>query len=247
MTFASIIASALITFCVINFVLGTGTDPTISAMEVMRLGLGIAVGVPAVLCPILIYKMTKLTHDANIARDAYSHLAHTDQLTCLLNRRGFGRSACALLRQASSSGAPCAALIIDIDVFKRFNDDLGHRFGDAALLHVANLLREASAGCSAVLGRLGGDEFAMLLHGVNHHDAVALAEKLRAACAAKPVRMDGLSARLTVSIGAATAVNYNGPLLPLMSAADAELLNAKHQGRNRVIVSERPGETAQAA
>ena len=80
-------------------------------------------------------------------------------LTGLFNRRGFDKAAAGALASRTAPGRPAAALMCDLDLFKGINDRLGHEFGDAALRHVANVLREAAGSDHMVLGRIGGEEF----------------------------------------------------------------------------------------
>ncbi len=237
-TLLSVAFSLLVTYVAGLLFLGADLHRSVSGPELMKIWLALATLVPAIVAPVFSYRTTKLSRDAIRARDALDLLANVDQLTGLLNRRGFDPAASSLLLEAVASTAPVAGLMIDIDVFKSVNDDLGHDFGDAALLHVSDVLRTATAAHHSVLGRQGGDEFAILLKGVPLVEAAALAENMRAACAARPVVWSGRSAKLTISIGISIALpGQAGSLRPLLSAADAALLDAKRQGRDCVVVS----------
>ncbi len=237
-TLVSVVFSLLVTYVAGLLFLGADLHRSVSGPEMMKIWLALAALVPAIVAPVFSYRTTRLSREAIRARDALDLLANVDQLTGLLNRRGFDPAASSLLREAVASAAPVAALMIDIDVFKAVNDDLGHDFGDAALLHVSNELRSATAAHRAVLGRQGGDEFAVVLFGVPLVEVTALAENMRAACAARPVVCSGRSAKLTISIGISGALaGKGGALKPLLSAADAALLAAKRQGRDCVVVS----------
>ena len=189
-------------------------------------------------------RMLDLARDATLEKERLDRLAHRDYLTDLFNRRGFDQAVAAALGSSASTGA--SALMIDIDRFKQMNDDFGHSFGDAALRHVANVLRVAAAGRRVVIGRQGGDEFAMLLPGLEQGDAIALAEAIRNACSVDPLSLDGRPAQVTVSIGVASSAGRAEPLRPIMHLADEALLSAKRHGRNRVETAGEPGTIAQA-
>ncbi len=156
-------------------------------------------------------------------------LATTDSLTDLPNRRHFIERAEAAF---ASPVRPVSAVMIDVDHFKSVNDALGHLAGDAVLVEVARRVREATGGVGT-LGRFGGEEFALILPGVELTDAVAMAEKIRAAVASAPVVSDEGDLAMTVSIGVA-ASEGDGGLNELLKRADDLLYEAKHGGRDRV-------------
>jgi diguanylate cyclase (GGDEF)-like protein len=176
----------------------------------------------------------------NLARDELDRLTGVDPLTGLLNRRGFENAAAELAAAPEARGAPVAALVCDVDEFKQINDCYGHDFGDAGLRRLANTLRSATGDRGFALGRHGGDEFVVLMVGVERREAVALAEALRAAIAAQPAEADGARALLTISVGLATTAQWEGDVTRLVGAADAALLQAKRDGRNRVVISREP-------
>src|SRR5262249_51483681 len=101
-------------------------------------------------------------------------LATTDPLTGVLNRRAFFEQAADLCARAET-GEPLSAIMLDIDQFKRINDNFGHDAGDECIRGVAH----AAVAIDGVLGRLGGEEFALLLPGRRRAAAVAVAERLR--------------------------------------------------------------------
>jgi diguanylate cyclase (GGDEF)-like protein len=165
--------------------------------------------------------------------------ARTDELTGLVNRRGLDRE------MALWAGDAAALLIVDLDFFKRVNDTLGHVAGDAALRHLASVLRSALRERD-VAARIGGEEFALWLPDTPLGPAVEVAERVRAAVQATPVRWSGREIPLTCSVGVAAQPETTGVRDNLYAAADAALYRAKQAGRNRVAVSEaaaRPGRT----
>ncbi|HEX9050537.1 MAG TPA: GGDEF domain-containing protein [Anaeromyxobacter sp.] len=163
-----------------------------------------------------------------------ARLAREDALTGLPNRRAFDEALAREVARAERSGAPLAAVAIDVDRFKRVNDEHGHAAGDAVLAAVAG--RAASAlRAGDLLARTGGEEFAALLPGADLAAAAEAAERIRAAVAAADVEAGGVALPVTVSLGcAAREAGETGPAL--LARADARLYAAKAGGRNRVEI-----------
>jgi len=157
-------------------------------------------------------------------------LATTDSLTGMFNRRAFFDKAKELCARAEA-GEPFAAVMVDVDHFKRVNDEHGHKVGDEAICAVAQTL-SAEAG---VVGRLGGEEFALLLHGRTMAEAVEIAERLRAAVAGLAIS----GAVLTCSFGV-SEWRKGDTIDLLLKRADMALYDAKLGGRNRVIAADHP-------
>lgn len=155
--------------------------------------------------------------------------ADRDGLTGVANRRVFDRELEERLILARRDGAPFALLMIDVDHFKKFNDEFGHLRGDEVLRQVAGLMRQALSG-QGVLARYGGEEFAVLLFD-ECAQARATGEHLRNA-------VEQGAEGITVSIGLACfdpARHVRSD--QLIDAADHALHEAKSQGRNRLVVS----------
>ncbi|HEX5343309.1 MAG TPA: CHASE domain-containing protein [Duganella sp.] len=179
-------------------------------------------------------------------------LATTDFLTGLPNRREFmGRLQEEEGRLQREIGAGAAVLLLDIDHFKRINDEHGHAAGDAVLRQLADLMRESQRKID-MLGRIGGEEFAILLPGTDLEAAAVFGERLRQRVAQTPMRLDdGATLDITVSIGIA-AMGGNAPGgNPALIRADQALYCAKRGGRNRVelmdVEADRPGRQVPAA
>ncbi|MBS0194806.1 MAG: GGDEF domain-containing protein [Proteobacteria bacterium] len=159
-------------------------------------------------------------------------LAIFDGLTGFFNRRHF----CAVLDEElakTGQGTPLSLLMLDLDHFKRINDEHGHPVGDQVLSTVARVVREGTPR-GMPIGRLGGEEFAIMLTGPGADTAAALAETLRAAVEATPVEAVGQTLWTTVSIGIARTDAGDWPRGRLLKLADDQLYRAKQEGRNRV-------------
>ncbi|WP_373886806.1 diguanylate cyclase [Duganella sp. BJB1802] len=170
--------------------------------------------------------------------DELSVLATTDFLTGLPNRREFMRrleDEHARLRR--DVGGCAAVLLLDVDHFKRINDEHGHAAGDAVLRQLGAALREGQRQID-VLGRIGGEEFALLLPGTAPAEAAVLAERLRQRVAQTPMgRGDGAALAVTVSIGIAALDGGEGGGEAALRRADQALYCAKRGGRNRVALA----------
>ncbi|HEX8655198.1 MAG TPA: GGDEF domain-containing protein [Allosphingosinicella sp.] len=140
------------------------------------------------------------------------HLADTDTLTPLPNRRRFLRELERVVSQSARHGTPGAVLYIDLNSLKRVNDRHGHIGGDAALIHVARLL-QALIRSTDVVARIGGDEFGLILDHLDHNSAIETAERIARCIASSPVDLGGVQVSLEAAIGVAT-------ILPGDSAED---------------------------
>ncbi len=172
---------------------------------------------------------------SNRLQAEYLTLANRDELTGLSNRRAFNRIASRFFERARSQHGRLAALMIDIDHFKRINDRLGHAEGDRVLIRIAASI-SASVDPGDVIARLGGEEFCALLPGASDVQAIDTAEKIRRSVAHGTELADGTE--VTVSVGVAMLGAQDHTLDCLMERADAALLSAKLAGRNRVCVAD---------
>lgn len=162
-------------------------------------------------------------------------LATTDDLTGLLNRRGFAEEARAALAVAAEGRAPVSLLMLDVDHFKRINDHYGHPVGDRVLEEFARRCRHYLRPQDLV-ARLGGEEFAVLLPATSAKAAHAVAQGLLAAIAGVPMRLGAVSLTVEASIGVASASMSGERLEDLMERADRALYTAKASGRNQVVM-----------
>lgn len=172
-------------------------------------------------------------HVLQEAKIRAERLAQLDPLTGLNNRRAFYDKAEPLWSTGLRKGRHASVILIDIDMFKQINDTYGHAHGDAALIAIATtLLKMIRQG--DVLARWGGEEFVAFLPETNIHEAVALAERLRAAIASTPAHHATGTTSLTASFGVASKEAHHTTLDALISDADSYLYQSKQQGRNRV-------------
>ncbi len=164
-------------------------------------------------------------------------IARLDPLTGVANRRYFFDRLEIELHRAERYASPVSLLLLDLDHFKRVNDDHGHLAGDAALVHVAEVLRETVLRRIDLIGRYGGEEFAILLPDTDLAGAQVVAERCRAAIAGHPCHVGGDSVvALSASIGVASP-GAADDVDALVGRVDEALYQAKAKGRDRVIVA----------
>lgn len=170
---------------------------------------------------------TQALEDAN---RQLTELATEDAVTGIANRRVLDTGLRREWSRCMDTGQPLSALMIDVDHFKKFNDEHGHLEGDRTLRQVAELLHDHHDEERELLARYGGEEFALLLPGIEVQQAAERAEALRAIVAAAPLGV-------TVSVGVAGFVpDRDIDRNRLLDRADGALYRAKRAGRNRVEV-----------
>jgi diguanylate cyclase (GGDEF)-like protein len=159
-----------------------------------------------------------------------------DGLTGVFNRRYLDHRLEVELERFRRYGRPLSVLIADVDHFKRVNDEHGHPCGDAVLAGIAEVLVR-SVRKADVVARYGGEEFCCVLPETELAGALVVAEKLRAAVEAQVVPWKEQALRVTVSLGAAQALDHAEDAKALVGRADAGLYAAKAAGRNRVVAA----------
>ena len=186
-------------------------------------------------CP-LIEEVRKLREDCQ----RLMQLSITDPMTGFYNFRYLVQTMEREMERTDRTGLVMALIMIDLDHFKRVNEEYGHQVGDAALQWACHIWRENIRKID-IPCRYGGEEFAIVLPGTNLLQGVMLAERLRRKLAALPLRSESHSIPLTASFG---VTSYRGqqPWTPEMviDAADRMLLQAKAEGRNRVCSQVEP-------
>lgn len=167
-------------------------------------------------------------------RVALAKLASTDALTGLLSRRSFREEAQRLIAQASRHRHEISCIMLDVDHFKKINDQYGHAAGDEVLKRIASVCkRELRQG--DLVGRLGGEEFAILLPHVGREGALATAEKLRRALASEEISLEPKTVAVTASLGITSASIVARDIDTLLAQADAAMYQAKQTGRDRCV------------
>ena len=176
--------------------------------------------------------VAKRTDELELARRQAELLATTDQLTGVLNRRGFLERAEHNLRLATRTGQQLSLALLDLDHFKQANDTHGHAEGDRVLRTVASLVNKTVRGTD-ILGRVGGEEFMLLMPNTPGAAAAQLAERIRQRIE-EHFREGESPLRMTVSFGIAWVIREIDSLDALTLKADDALHRAKQKGRNRV-------------
>lgn len=160
-------------------------------------------------------------------------LSSSDSLSGLLNRRSWELAVGAALARHCCDDA--VMLLIDIDTFKRVNDQFGHTVGDEVIRRVGSIIR-GTLRQGDLAGRYGGDEFGVVLCGVDMQVAATVAERVRSAVACSLFER-ALGMRCTLSIGLAGGPTSGGDIRDWIARADAALYRAKLAGRNRFVVA----------
>lgn len=166
--------------------------------------------------------------ESELAREA-----RCDGLTGLLNRRALGELLQQEAERARRYGRSLSALLLDVDHFKRVNDQLGHDVGDEVLRQMAETCEQALRGCDRI-GRWGGEEFLVLLPETEPEEALALAERLRAKVASHPFVGRGQTLQVTISLGVTSLVAGESWDMAYIRLDEA-LYEAKRTGRNRSV------------
>jgi diguanylate cyclase len=172
-----------------------------------------------------------LGHELKMANRIADHIARTDELTGINNRRAFMELGEQTTRLCQRQRQPLSALLLDVDHFKQINDTYGHSAGDLVLKQIGSLMAQQFRAAD-VCGRIGGEEFAVLLADTDTQAATSVANKFRQEVANATLQWQGHTLQVTVSIGVAS---HNADLGTLLQRADAAMYQAKNSGRNRVV------------
>jgi diguanylate cyclase len=171
---------------------------------------------------------SKLTH----LLDQVESKAMIDPLTQVFNRGTYNMEIAQMIKKFKRYKNPAALIIIDIDHFKIFNDDYGHKAGDAVLKSVALLIKDAVRDTDMVF-RYGGEEFVVLLNKLDLKNALTVAEKVRAQIESCPLTNKATVLNVTVSIGL-SCFKEGDVESSIFERADKALYRGKQNGRNRV-------------
>ncbi|MBN2700223.1 MAG: GGDEF domain-containing protein, partial [Methylothermaceae bacterium] len=179
-----------------------------------------------------------LTYQFRLAQEKRAHaeeLARLDPLTGVNNRRAFYDLSSPIWNISLRHGHDLSVVLLDLDHFKRLNDNHGHAAGDAVLKAVAKVLG-AVVREQDVIARWGGEEFILLLPETDLSSAAGLAERLREAIARSRVTVNGRPLGVTASVGVASKCECHTNLEALITDADHCLYQAKANGRNCIAV-----------
>lgn len=152
----------------------------------------------------------------------------TDVLTGICNRRAIMEELEMRINQALIYHSPLSIVLLDIDYFKKVNDNNGHQYGDIVLKKVANSISESIREIDSV-GRYGGEEFLVVLPNTEKSNAITIAERIREA-----VERLNFSEKVHVTISGGIAVLSGETIVELINKADKKLYEAKNDGRNRI-------------
>jgi len=178
----------------------------------------------------------KFLHERDVEHAYYEaiyEMVARDGLTGIFNRRKFFEEASREFARAQRYRRPLSMILLDIDFFKRVNDEYGHLGGDAVLKQLAGRL-QALIRTEEIFARIGGEEFAVLCPETDVGRAKVLAEKLRHLCAGSPFDCNGVEVPVTVSCGVAAIAPAMSRFEDLIRLADEALYQAKNAGRDRV-------------
>lgn len=182
-------------------------------------------------------QLRKLTKQLKAANIELTQMAMTDPLTGAFNRRHYMHMATVELQRVVRYQRPASMIILDIDRFKSINDRFGHDVGDRVLVRTA----EACSGLlrsNDVFGRIGGEEFTALLPETDVAEASQIAERLREVLSTLTVSTPAGALTFTVSIGVTEFRKADQTSEEVLKRADLAMYQAKHNGRNQVVVFE---------
>ena len=180
-------------------------------------------------------KIKTLQDELKRSNEMLKQLSNTDPLTHIFNRRYMMEMLTKEMQRAHRKGSHLSLVMIDIDHFKRVNDQYGHQAGDQVLLSIA-ALSQSDLRSYDFAARYGGEEFVLTLPETTHEDALLIAERLRQQIQAHTYTGQLRSLKTTASMGVATCpADFITSLPDLIREADEAMYRAKAAGRNRVI------------
>jgi diguanylate cyclase (GGDEF)-like protein len=175
-------------------------------------------------------------------REAYRSveaMAMADGLTGVANRRRFDQYLSAEWRRGTRDGKPLSLLMLDVDLFKAYNDTYGHQHGDSCLKQVAEACLDVVSRPGDLVARFGGEEFVVALPNTESEGALQVANEICTSLRSRRLPHTGSPfGIITISVGCATLVPQADMHVPeLIALADHALYTAKHNGRNQVCMS----------
>ena len=205
----------------------------VHTLRVLALALVMALGA---LCGVFVLGQRVKRQNSTIRRseERFRHLATHDSLTQLPNRASVLNSLEYATQKARKEGSSVCIALIDLDHFKRINDELGHLVGDEVLRESARRLA-SSIRTTDFIGRYGGEEFLIVFQDMDLENGAARCEIVRRALCDQPIRWHDGELTITCSVGVAAAKITHNPVTTLISVADQAMYAAKTLGRNRVV------------
>lgn len=199
-----------------------------------------------VICLIYIFSSSKATHNdywaaitnhlvAEERAELMEQLSTTDQLTQLKNRMYFDKEFSKEWRRCSRMNCPMSIIMIDLDHFKKLNDEFGHLFGDECLKKAAQAIQSEVARPADCVARYGGEEFIVLLPNTNSKGASNIGKRMLRAVSSLNFEVNGKTIKMTCSIGVSTTTpDFKQDRSSLIKEADSALYYAKEHGRNQI-------------
>jgi len=187
------------------------------------------------------YRVYQLQQELDDARKELRMISTMDGLTGITNRQGFDEFADIEWKRAIRESIALSLLLVDIDYFKRYNDNYGHQQGDKCLIKVAHALSDSLNRPTDLVARYGGEEFVVLLPNTESEGAVLVAEKLldKIMNLKIPHESSDVSEYVTISIGVATSMpERTSKYRCFFALADEAMYKAKDSGRNTVKTAE---------
>lgn len=167
--------------------------------------------------------------------DAVNLMANTDGLTGVYNHRYLQEKLALEIEKVERYKTPLTCMMVDIDDFKKVNDQHGHAFGDLVLVTVARTIRENIRQVD-IVGRYGGEEFLVVMPNTSQDVAYVIAERIRRAVETYVYPIRDTTVRVTVSVGMASLSKEHPNKAGLLKAVDDALYQAKRQGKNQISV-----------
>jgi diguanylate cyclase (GGDEF)-like protein len=176
-------------------------------------------------------EIVELRREVNFLKEQ----VRTDELTGLFNYRFFNETIALEMERTRRGTQPLSMILLDVDHFKKFNDEWGHEVGNHALVHIAQLIKIAVRKLDYPC-RYGGEEFVILLPNTDLRQAVNVAERLREMIATTPLFVnEQLTIPITASLGVDQFATHNSETIEaFIQRVDKRLYDAKHNGRNQV-------------
>jgi len=181
--------------------------------------------------------LEKATSSLQVANAELQRKSNEDGLTKLYNRRFFDQRFAEEFARSKRQKIPLSLLLIDIDNFKQLNDNYGHQVGDEILIRLAERLQNVAARVTDMVCRYGGEEFAIILPDTDHEEACLVAERFWQAVSSEAFVTEAGLRPVTASFGIASRRHDMEAESELLFAADQALYQAKHNGRNQIVMA----------